>query len=53
MNVPATLYPFSGHYFDVGWARLHYLDEGQRRPGRHDPTATRPGRFITATWSSH
>ena len=32
MNVPATLYPFSGHYFDVGGARLHYLDEGQGDP---------------------
>lgn len=32
MNVPATLYPFSSHYFDVGGPRLHYVDEGQGEP---------------------
>lgn len=30
--VPSSLYPFEGRFFDVGGARLHYLDEGDGPP---------------------
>jgi len=43
MNVPASLYPFSRHYFDVGGPRLHYVDEG-----RGDPVVMLHG---NPTWS--
>jgi haloalkane dehalogenase len=32
VRVDRTLYPFSGHFFDVGGAALHYLDEGRGEP---------------------
>lgn len=32
LGIPASLYPFEGHRFDVGGARMHYLDEGQGEP---------------------
>src|SRR5690606_5870175 len=31
-SVPGELYPFRGRYFDVGGARMHYLDEGTGEP---------------------
>lgn len=30
--VPRELYPFEGRFFDVGGARMHYLDEGRGEP---------------------
>ena len=31
-GVSPVLYPFEGHFFDVGGARMHYLDEGAGEP---------------------
>jgi haloalkane dehalogenase len=31
-TVDQSLYPFAGHFFDAGGARLHYLDEGRGPP---------------------
>lgn len=28
----ASIYPFESHYFDVGGAQMHYLDEGRGEP---------------------
>ncbi len=30
--VPTSLYPFAGHFLDVGGCRLHYVDEGDGPP---------------------
>src|SRR5437016_2512928 len=31
-HIDPSLYPFASHYLDLGYLRLHYLDEGQGQP---------------------
>jgi haloalkane dehalogenase len=31
-SIPHALYPFDGHFLDLGGVRLHYLDEGAGEP---------------------